>query len=1181
MAISDGDTVFGALALYTTETRERDDQLASILSDIGLQIGQFAARTQAELALQASQKRYMELLDSIDGVVWEADPASLQFWFVSAQAERLTGYPVERWLEEPEFWKRYIHPGDIDRVIAHAIQCVQDRRPYEIEYRITTADGRRRWLRDSVTLVVESGKGVLLRGLTVDITARKAAEDALAERVRELTALRRIQALLDRRDMAVGAMLREIAHCIPSAFQAPELVSLRISWGDVVVESTLEGESSGRLTETFSAGSAEGEIRVEYVPGHREEAPPFLGEERNFLRTVARSIETHLSRREAEQRFVEERDFAQSVTNNLPGIVCLLDKTGRLIRWNENAPKFTGYSDKDLHNQPYTAFIDERDWEYAENLRQSALGGTPVSFELRLIDHAGESWPFYFNGALITLGGVEYLLIVGVDIRERKQAEQALRESEERFRLLFEDSPVSIMVHDKDSGAILDANMMALRSYGYSSMAEFEKGDLWLEPPYSFTEALENIRRVYSEGPQKFQWLSRHSSGELFWEDVRLTPITIDGRPCVLAASVNITERKHTEDALRQSEERFRKLFDDSPLSIIVFDKDTGEILDANRTAVQINGCASLDELQRNEFWAEPPYSFENGLAIMQKVYAKGAMQFEWLSRHPSGEPLWQEVHLTPITIAEKQCILSCSVDITERKLAEEKLRLLRAAVEHSQDAMVVTDTRVHDPGPYIVSVNPAFERITGYSREEVIGQPIRILRGEKTDIALLQGLREKWARGEQTVAETINYRKDGAPFTIEWSVNPIRGVDGAITHYVAILRDVTERRAIEEQMRSSIKLEAIGRLAGGVAHDFNNLLSVILGYGEMIASSLHEKDPILAEAQGIIEASQRAASLTRQLLAFSRKQVLEPAVLDLNRVVTNVEKMIGRLIGEDIVFELNLAPDLWPVNLDEAQVEQVIMNLAVNARDAMPAGGRLTLETSNVVLGEDYASTHVDMAPGPHVLLAMSDSGHGMDQETMDRIFDPFFTTKEFGKGTGLGLATVYGVVTQSGGSIGVYSEPGLGTTFKVYFPAAQEEELMAEHEPEPAAAVPRGDETVLVVEDEPEVRALEQRALEQLGYTVFVACNAHDAIAIAAEYDGPIHLIVTDVVMPHMSGRELAEKLARSRPETAVLYVSGYTDDAIVHHGVLEADAAFLQKPFTPTALAEKARAVLDQAD
>jgi PAS domain S-box-containing protein len=421
--------------------------------------------------------------------------------------------------------------------------------------------------------------------------------------------------------------------------------------------------------------------------------------------------------------------------------------------------------------------------------------------------------------------------------------------------------------------------------------------------------------------------------------------------------------------------------------------------------------------------------------------------------------------------------------------------------------------------------------------------------------------------------------------FHLEWKggsyachVEPLRDSAGEMQGAICMALDVTDRKQLEEQFRQAQKMEAVGRLAGGIAHDFNNLLMVIQGYADLLVDRLPAGDSLRRNAEQIQTAAQRASSLTRQLLAFSRKQIMEPKVLNIQAVVAEMEKMLRRLIGEDVDLEISYAPDLGLVKADRSQIEQVIMNLAVNARDAMPNGGRLTIETSNVEFDTSRSHLPVVLAPGKYVMLAVTDNGSGMDAETQAHIFEPFFTTKEQGKGTGLGLATVYGVVKQSGGYVWVYSEPGQGTTFKIYLPRIEEEVTLESRDSRVgSSSVPRGSEVVLLVEDEKGVRELAREYLEISGYTVIEAENGHTALELAAMHVGRIHLLMTDIVMPGISGRELADRVASIRPGIKVLYMSGYTEQAVLHQGILQTDAVLLQKPFSLAKLATKLHEIL----
>ena len=516
-----------------------------------------------------------------------------------------------------------------------------------------------------------------------------------------------------------------------------------------------------------------------------------------------------------------------------------------------------------------------------------------------------------------------------------------------------------------------------------------------------------------------------------------------------------------------------------------------------------------------------------------------------------------------------------------DKAAAEAALRIserrFRALVEESWDAIALFAA-----DGTILYGSPATTRLLGYELPEFVGRSAFDLIHPDDRAAVTDRLREvtAQARAQVSVAARVRH-KNGAWRYLEGVFTNLLD-DPSVGAIVNNYRDVTERRSLEEQVLQSQKMEAIGRLAGGVAHDFNNILTAIGGYTDLLLYDIPETDPRRKDVEEIHQAAQRAAALTQQLLAFSRRQVMQPKVVDLNALVRDIEKLLRRLIGEDILFATVLHPRLGNVRADPGQLEQVIVNLAVNARDALPAGGRLTIETRNVELDESYAAEHPGVKPGRYVLLAVTDSGIGMTEETKSHIFEPFFTTKPRGKGTGLGLATVYGIVQQTGGHIWPYSEPGKGTTMRVYLPRVDEPADRLERSDESGHEDLRGTETILLVEDEAAVRAVTRELLVRNGYTVLEAADGPAALALVNGAEGPsrIDLLLTDVIMPGMSGRELAEQMiARSRG-LRVLYISGYTDDAVVRHGMLEPGLAYLEKPFSPAALLRKVRETLKRS-
>jgi PAS domain S-box-containing protein len=642
-----------------------------------------------------------------------------------------------------------------------------------------------------------------------------------------------------------------------------------------------------------------------------------------------------------------------------------------------------------------------------------------------------------------------------------------------------------------------------------------------------------------------------------------------------------IEERRRAETQRDELLHRLQMQIERLPLAYLLLDADF-HIVDWNPTAQKIFGYKKEEVLGMG-----PP--FEKLIPIAERARMeniRARLQTGDMAAHAvndnltsDGRVITCEWHNTPLVEGGAFVgVLSVAQDVTGRLEAEETLRLRDRAIQAVSQGILITDPTL--PDNPIIYASPGFERLTGYTQEEVLGRNCRFLQGPQTDPDTVAQVREAVRASRPCSAEILNYRKDGTPFWNALSISPVLDGDNQATHFVGVQADVTERRVLEAQFRQAQKMEAVGRLAGGVAHDFNNLITIINGFSELVLATFRSDDPARERVAEIKKAGERAASLTRQLLAFSRQQVLAPVVLSLNSVVTDLEKMLRRVIGEDIGLAVSLQANLGRVKADAGQIEQVIMNLAVNARDAMPRGGKLTIETKNIRLDEDYARLHADVRPGRYILLAVSDTGHGMTPEVQARIFEPFFTTKEKGRGTGLGLSMVFGIVKQSGGFLEVYSEPDVGTVFKVYLPRVEEPVSTGRSHQGIRTAV-RGSETVLLAEDEDAVRTLTRIILTGNGYKVLEARDGSEAIRIAREHRGRIHLLISDVVMPGLGGRELSERLVALHPEMKVLFLSGYTDDAVVRHGVLQEKVNFLQKPFSTVALAQKVREVLDEAE
>ncbi|MEP7304601.1 MAG: response regulator [Acidobacteriota bacterium] len=634
--------------------------------------------------------------------------------------------------------------------------------------------------------------------------------------------------------------------------------------------------------------------------------------------------------------------------------------------------------------------------------------------------------------------------------------------------------------------------------------------------------------------------------------------------------------------ALEMSEERYRVLVETAPEAIIVFDADTQLLVDANPNAERLFGCGreQLIGTDITRFYPDPQPD-ERPLSLVPQDHLAAdsqPIQFERVIRADDGTIRRCEVHVSRLPARDRRLVRGTLIDITERRIAEEKLRAsesrLRAILDSTLDAVIVMDADGR-----VVELNPAAERHFGYASAAAVGKPIAELvnlPGEagSSAAALTPYLMDSSASRLGQRVETTALRRNGHAFPVELCVQRIGSEAPPL--FTAIVRDLTERKRLEAQFLQAQRMETVGQLAGGIAHDFNNLLTVINNSAELAAMELRAGDPMLEDLTAIVDAGKRAAVLTGHLLAFSRKQVLQPAVLNLNTLVKKLEGMLRRVIPENIELAINIAGNLDNVNVDRGQMEQVILNLAVNSRDAMPDGGTLTIETRQVVLDSSSAQTHPGMQPGPHVVLTVRDTGCGMDQATMQRMFEPFFTTKGVGRGTGLGLATVHGIIKQSGGDVQVFSELGHGSTVEMFLPAVTNMASGEQHTS--AVKVARGTETILVVDDDAGICRVVKQMLESAGYRVLTASSTRDALLLLDRQARPPDLLLTDMVMPEMTGPELAERVIAACPEIKVLYASGYTDDAIMDHGAIAKGVHFIGKPYTTTGLTHKVREVLD---
>jgi two-component system, cell cycle sensor histidine kinase and response regulator CckA len=755
--------------------------------------------------------------------------------------------------------------------------------------------------------------------------------------------------------------------------------------------------------------------------------------------------------------------------------------------------------------------------------------------------------------------------------------EKRLQQSEEKFFKIFYASSNLMAITSLKSGRFIDLNEASASLGGYKredliGALAFES-NIWADPNHR-DAIMQKLRDEGAVHNIEVDFLGR--TGDVHKVLFSANPITVNDEPCMISVSVDITEREKKADASEESEEKYRLLVENSLQGLAIIQE--ARIIFCNKAFCEISGYSAEELLSFSdaitlihpddrELVKKRHDSRVKGVAIDQ--------HYEYRIVRKDGRVRLLEVYASLVEYNGKSAAQIVHIDITERRQAEEDLKesreYLNQIINRISDPIFVKN-RKHS----FVLVNDALCEFAGHRREEFYrGSSFE---GMPQDLAaaLWEEEEEVFTTGKEIIAETTINDRHGAARTLMTKKSLLTDKNGN-KQIVGVLREITEYKRLEAQFRQAQKMEAVGILAGGVAHDFNNLLNVINGYCELILDDLSLDNPMRKDLEQIREAGQRAANLTTQLLTFGRKQILQPKIINLNDVIAHASTMLRRLIGEDIELVSISQPNLELIHADPGQIHQIIMNLAVNARDAMPNGGKLTIETENIDFDEIYLKDHLAGKTGPYVMLAISDNGIGMDAAVQEHLFEPFYTTKKNGRGTGLGLSTVYGIVKQSNGFIWVYSEPGKGATFKIYFPRVKGGAANDAVDKKTGSGF-QGSETVIIVEDEASVRALAGKILRGLGYRVIEAAEGMEALRISKKFDQEIQLILTDVVMPGMSGSTLVSQLKTERPGIKALYVSGYTDDAIIHHGVLESNVAFLQKPFTAEGLSRKVREVLD---
>jgi two-component system cell cycle sensor histidine kinase/response regulator CckA len=912
------------------------------------------------------------------------------------------------------------------------------------------------------------------------------------------------------------------------------------------------------------------------------------------------------------KRLAESEGRHRALMEHADDAILILDPTAKVLEVNRQTERLLGRRREEIVGHNYDEFVDPD--EQADSARRRvelATAGTLHVESRQMVRADGTRVSVEVSASVVRVDEESVVFTILRDVTERRRGEEALRRSEARMKSVLDAALDAVIMMD-EQGRVVSWNARAEDLFGWARDEAVGRrvSELIIPPRYraDHTRGLEAYLAT-GQGPvigRRIELSALRRDGSEFPIELTVTALK-EGRAFYFNAFVaDITERKRAEQEIAERMELATftsdigaALIGDEPLAVVLqqcaeammrhLEPAFARIWTLNRAGdtLELQASAGMYTHLDGAHARVPVGKFKIGLIAAERephltndvIHDPRVSDQAWARREGmvafAGYPLVVGDQLVGVMAMFSRHPLSPNVLGSMAAVANQialGIKRKRSEEEHlasEEQYRLLFDSNPHPMWVYdgdtlaFLAVNEAAISHYGYSREEFLGMRLGDIRSPE--------------EGFYSPRVGKHRKKDGTFVDVEISASPIefRGRTARLT----LLSDVTEKRSLEAQLLQSQKMESMGRLAGGVAHDFNNLLGIITGYGELLRKRVGADPRLVKYVDDIVKAADRAAGLTRQLLAFSRRQVLQPRILDLNAVVAETEKMLRRLIGEDIQLMTVLDEHVGPVRADPSQMDQVLMNLAVNARDAMPRGGRLTIETGNVVLDQAYAREHAGVEPGHYVMLAVSDTGHGMTPEVRSRIFEPFFTTKDPGKGTGLGLATVHGIVKQSEGHIWVYSEPGRGATFKVYLPRTDAPGLAIEAPAPVPIELPRGSETILLVEDEASLRELVRECLEASGYKMLEASHGTAALEVGERHPGRIDLLMTDVVMPGMSGRELAEHLRASRPEIRTLYMSGYTDDAVVLHGVLAEDMAFLQKPFTAAQLARQVREVLDR--
>jgi PAS domain S-box-containing protein len=1098
-----------------------------------------------------------------------------QFKYLSAVAERIHGVTVKAVLHDATLLLGQIDPAQRAAYAAAAAECARTLSDFRMELRHIRADGTTRILLLQSRPRQQTDGGVVWNGCATDMTQQKEAESVLREDGTRFRAL--VEAAPEAIFISNGGVF---SYLNAAALQLFGVAAPEALLGQPVLD-RYEPAVHAEVAERMRAVEERGEVahnseRVLY----RLDGTP--------VNVIISAVPYVFRGQRGVLVFVRDITSRKAVETVLTRNQILLSEMGRIAKvggWDIDPVTGVGHWTEEvsrIHDLDSTVpfsrdfglnFYQEKSRAAIQAAVAAAMAhGTPYDLELELVSAKGvHKWVRTNGQAVVVQGKVVRVYGSIQDITERREAEAAARRSEAKWGSYLEHAPVGVLVADQ-AGRHVEANRAAEEMLGYEPGGLLNTFVQDIPAPENGPALQRHFEELRAHGHANGQFLLRRRDGSLVWALVHAALMS-EGR--MLGMFQNITDQKQAETALRESETQFRAMFETASVGLFQSEPFTGRILRANRRMAQITGYSVEGLLQKVVSDLVHPEDWLAGTEFRQQLYLRETSDYRFEERYvrKDGQHVWVSVNLTVIWDVAGQPLQTIAAveDITDRRKAEAERMRLSTALEQAAESIVITDLT-----GVIIFVNPAFERVSGYCRHEVIGQKPKFLRSGRHDGAFYRQLWETLRRGEVWRGHFTNKRKDGTLFEEEATISPVRNVAGRVDHYMAIKLDVSREVALEGQFRQAQKLEAVGQLAGGVAHDFNNILTSIL----MVAEAGEEAavSPKFRQSfRQIRDDAQRAASLTRQLLMFSRRQIMQPTELDLNSLVANLAKMLQRIIGEDVRLQLNLHPTPLITRADSGMLDQVAMNLAVNARDAMPQGGQLTINTSEKIVDDNWAAGQADVQPGRYLCLSMTDTGAGIPPEILPRIFEPFFTTKGPGKGTGLGLATVFGIVKQHRGWVNVESELGHGTTFHIFLPKVEAPLAVVEVETRPKPK--GGTETILVTEDDGIVRMSLRKTLEKKGYRVLEASTGPGALRVWAEHGASVELLLTDLVMPGgLDGRELARQLKVDRPNLKVVYASGYSAEMAGKELQLQPGEAFLQKPLSMDELLHTIRDCLD---